>query len=223
MASGRPGKPAPVRGAGFKTRLMREMGGMRIEVARAAPDRLLALAPMFGRAFVDEPMMRWPMGEQGDLAARFTSCFSFFLEAVIGLGLVWEAGNADGAAVWVPPDRRLSAWPDHPWSQPRISALTDDDGVRHEAFWDWVDSRSPDEPLWQLDSIAVEPTAQGRGFGAALIAAGLERAAADGTGAFLSTGTPRNVSIYGRCGFRVVEDLDAPDGGPHVWFMRWDP
>ena len=125
----------------------------------------------------------------------------------------------EGAAVSVPPGR-LEAWEDHPWNQPRINALTDDGGCRYDAFWDWVDSRSPDEPLWQLDSIAVEPAARRR-FGAALIAAGLARARADGVGGFLSTGTRRNVSIYGRCGFRVVEDIDAPGGGPHIWFMRW--
>jgi ribosomal protein S18 acetylase RimI-like enzyme len=61
----------------------------------------------------------------------------------------------------------------------------------------WVDSHSPDEPMWQLDSIAVEPAFQGRGVGRALIAAGLARARAraDSVGAFLSTGTPRNASI----------------------------
>jgi hypothetical protein len=56
-----------------------------------------------------------------------------------------------------------------------------------------------------------------------LIAAGLAQARKVGVGACLSTGTPHNVSIYERCGFRVVEDIDAPDGGPHIWFMRWDP
>ncbi len=86
-----------------------------------------------------------------------------------------------------------------------------------------MDSRRPDEPLWQLDSIAVETAAQGRGFGAALIAVGLSHARADGLGAFLSTGTQRNVAIYQRCGFHVVEDVDPPAGGPHTWFMRWDP
>jgi GNAT superfamily N-acetyltransferase len=131
-------------------------------------------------------------------------------------------GRWEGAAVWVPPDRS-EVWPERPWNQPRIHALTADGGRRYDAFWDWVDAHNPDEPLWQLDSIAVEPMAQGRGFGAALIAAGLALAEADGVGAFLSTGTPRNVSIYGRCGFRVVEDADAPGGGPHIWFMRWDP
>jgi hypothetical protein len=43
-----------------------------------------------------------------------------------------------------------------------------------------------------------------------------------GVGAFLSTGTPGNVPIYERCGFRVIEEADAP-GGPHIWFMRADP
>ncbi len=88
---------------------------------------------------------------------------------------------------------------------------------------DWVYSHGPEGELWQLDSIAVEPRSQGRGLGRALIDAGLERARAESVGAFLSTGTPRNVDIYESCGFRVVEDADAPDGGPHIWFMRWDP
>jgi GNAT superfamily N-acetyltransferase len=105
-------------------------------------------------------------------------------------------GRRGGAAVWLPPDR-VESWEDHPWNQPRIRALAEDRGRRYEAFWDWVDSHSPDEPLWQLDSIAVEPAAQGHGIGRALIAAGLDRARADGVGAFLSTGTRRNVSIDG--------------------------
>jgi hypothetical protein len=42
-------------------------------------------------------------------------------------------------------------------------------------------------------------------------------------GVFLETGTPRNVPYYGRFGFRVAEEPDAPDGGPRMWFMRRDP
>jgi GNAT superfamily N-acetyltransferase len=77
--------------------------------------------------------------------------------------------------------------------------------------------------VWVLDSIAVEPTVQGRGLGAALIATGIELAKADRVGAFLSTGTKRNVQIYERCGFSLTEVADPPDGGPAIYFMRWDP
>jgi GNAT superfamily N-acetyltransferase len=194
----------------------------QIEVSLAGPDRLVDLAPVFGRAFVKEPMMCWPMGEEPDPAERFTRCFGWFLESALELGLVWEAGTARGAAVWVPPGR-FDAWGDHPWNQPRIRAEADDGGCRYDEFWRWVDRHSPRGPLWQLDSIAVDPVVQGHGYGGALILAGLARARSNGVGAFLSTGTERNVTIYGRYGFRVVDDLDAPDGGPHIWFMRWEP
>ena len=108
-------------------------------------DRLSALAPVFGRAFIDEPMMRQPIGDRGDVVDRFTRCFSYFLEKALGLGIVWEAGHAKGAAAWVPPDL-VDGWDDHPWNQPRIDALTEDGGRRYNAFWEWIESRSPASP-----------------------------------------------------------------------------
>ena len=88
--------------------------------------------------------------------------------------------------------------------------------------WDWVATHEPTERAWQLDSIAVQPEFQGRGVGRALIEAGLARARADRVGAFLSTGTAANVTIYSRCGFHVYHVANPPDGGPRIWFMRWD-
>jgi ribosomal protein S18 acetylase RimI-like enzyme len=193
-----------------------------LAVSPAGADRLSALAAVFGQAFVDEPMMRWPMGEVQDPVECFTSCFAVFLEVALDLGLVAEAGDASGAAAWIPPDR-FESWTDHPWNQSRIHALTDDGGHRYDEFWRWIESRSPSEPLWQLDSIAVDPRLQGQGIGGALILDGQTRARAHGMGAFLSTGTERNVSIYGRYGFRVIDDAMAPNAGPRIWFMRWDP
>lgn len=186
------------------------------------PGRLPELAGVFGRAFVNEPMMRWPLGSDGDLVARFTECFACFLEAALPLGLIWEAGAADGAAAWIPPGQS-ETWDSHPWSQARILAVADDGGARYEAFWDWVGAHEPRDPAWHLDSIAVRSDLHGRGVGRALIEAGLAQARADGTGAFLSTGTEANVTIYGRCGFRVYDEAQAPDSGPRIWFMRWDP
>jgi GNAT superfamily N-acetyltransferase len=193
-----------------------------IKVVPAAPGRAEALASVFGRAFVDDPMMRWSLGVHGDFEHRLRRCFSYFLEQVVEFGVVWEVDGGSGAAVWVPPQAGDLGNTD-PWTHPGITALTNDGGRRYDTFWAWVESRLPAEPLWQLDSIAVEPAAQGRGLGKALIEAGLAQARADGVGAFLSTGAARNVDIYGRCGFRIVEEAHAPDGGPTVYFMRWDP
>ena len=59
--------------------------------------------------------------------------------------------------------------------------------------------------------------------GSALIEFGLEQARESGTAMVLETGTQRNVPLYQRLGFHVVEEADSPEGGPHVWFMRRDP
>jgi hypothetical protein len=68
-------------------------------ISSAGPDRLPDLADVFGRAFVDEPMMRWPMGDTHDPTDQFTRCFAYFLEIALGLGFVTEADRAKGAAV----------------------------------------------------------------------------------------------------------------------------
>jgi GNAT superfamily N-acetyltransferase len=192
-------------------------------VARAEPERIDVLASTFGQAFVNEPMMLWPMGLGGDIADALTRCFRCFLEEALRLGVVWDVADGKGAAVWVSPAHSPAWEAADPWNQARIGALTDDGGQRYDDFWAWVESRTPEEPLWLLDSIAVDPSSQGRGLGSALIAAGLTQAAAAGMPAFLSTGTRRNVDVYGRSGFRVVDEADAPGGGPHIWFMRRDP
>ena len=104
-----------------------------------------------------------------------------------------------------------------------IGAMADDGGRRWNTLWEWAGSKVPKEPVWYLDHIGVEPGHQGGGVGTALVQHGLVRARADGVAAFLEVGNPRNVAYYERFGFAVVEAADAPDGGPHVWFMRCEP
>jgi GNAT superfamily N-acetyltransferase len=193
-----------------------------VEITQAGTPRLPALAALMGRAFVDEPMMRWPLGVHGDIEERFTRCFQYFLEGVIPSGTVWEAGAANGAAAWISPGE-MDVWRDAQVNESRMYDLTEDGGRRYDVFWAWVESKVPAEPLWLLDSVGVDRSVRGRGIGAALVQVGLARARADDLPAFLETGTSQNVPFYERLGFRVVDDAVALDGGPRIWFMRWDP
>ena len=69
----------------------------------------------------------------------------------------------------------------------------------------------------------MAPERQGEGIGTALMRDGLARADRDGVAAWLETSIARNAAYYEGFGFRAVVDEDAPDGGPHIWFMRRDP
>jgi hypothetical protein len=56
----------------------------------------------------------------------------------------------------------------------------------------------------------------GRGVGSAL----LEHRLAGITGpAYLESSNQRNVSLYGRFGFEVIQGIPLPDGGPTLWTM----
>jgi len=193
-----------------------------VEISRASLDRLTPLASVLGRSFVVEPMMLWSLGDRGDVAERLTQSFARTLENLIPLDMVWEAGVAEGAAIWVPPSG-AAAWKQTQLGGGPPDASEPEAEARYSGFWTWVESRLPTEPLWHLDAVAVDPVGRGRGIGAALIEHGLAMARADLVGVVLETGNPGNVPYYERFGFRVVDKEDAPLGGPTVWFMRWDP
>jgi ribosomal protein S18 acetylase RimI-like enzyme len=196
-----------------------------MEIRRADPSRLAHIAEVIGRAFVTEPMMTWPLGGlTEDLEERCIRYHQLFLEPLMDRGMVWESADGRGALVLVAPeeadalDDALAHIGDS-----STHTVTDDGGRRHDLFWEWVASKIPRVPVWHLDSVAVAPGSQGRGVGSALIEFALERAGESDTAMVLETGTQRNVPLYERLGFHVVEEADSPEGGPHVWFMRRDP
>ena len=197
--------------------------GVPIEITRAAPERFSALSAVLGRAFVTEPMLQWSLGTHGDMARRFAQYFEYFNDTLARLGMLWEAGRARGAAVWIPAEADNAFTEAVDASRPSVHTLTLDGGRRYDAFWEWIGARIPDERLWHLDSVAVEAGSRGTGVGTSLIRFGLELARAENIGACLETGTPTNVPYYEHLGFRVIDHADAPHSGPHIWFLRWDP
>jgi predicted N-acetyltransferase YhbS len=186
--------------------------------------RMPALAAVLARAFVDDPIIRWPLPEDvDDIEDRVRSMFTWAYEDLADLGMVWETAGGAGVAVWVPPGGAEQLVASDQAVRERLATLTDDGGARYGVMWDWIEAQLPDEPHWFLDAIAVERIRRSQGIGSALVRWGLERAATDGVPAFLETGSDRTVGYYERFGFRVVNEGVPAVGGPHVWFMRLDP
>jgi GNAT superfamily N-acetyltransferase len=148
-----------------------------------------------------------------------TEFFRAFDEGIAAQGWLWEAGDGDGVAAWIPPGSD-DAMMDIDRALRHMLAGA---GQRHGELWEWIAEGFPDEPGWYLDHIGVERERRGAGIGTALIEHGLAFARRDGAPAFLETGRPGNVPYYERLGFRAYLDENAPNGGPHIWFMRYDP
>jgi GNAT superfamily N-acetyltransferase len=85
-----------------------------------------------------------------------------------------------------------------------------------------VEKRHPKKPHYYLSILGVDPPHQGSGRGSALLAPMLRRCDTEGVGAYLETGTERNVRFYSRHGFRVTDEVPLPEGPP-MWLMWRDP
>jgi len=179
------------------------------------------VAGLFGRAFIDDAMLRWPFPPEATVE-DLTELFVILLDVYWPLDAISVIGN-EAAAVWLPPAEAARFVEIEGPTRELIRPLTDDGGARYDAFWDWLAEHLPDEPCWFLDILAVDVDARGRGLGGRLIEQGLVRAHAEGLPTFLETSVRDNVALYERFGFRVIDELAAPGGGPTIWFLRSDP
>lgn len=105
---------------------------------------------------------------------------------------------------------------------PEAARLAGDRAAQAAAAEDALAPHRPAEPTWFLGTVGVRPAAQGRGLGRAVLAPGLQAAAAEGVVAYLETSLPDNVRFYARLGFEVTAQVPLP-AGPTTWAMIRPP
>ena len=196
-----------------------------IEVCPARRADVGALSRVLGRAFHDDPVMRWLQPD----AARRTAALPTFFATVARHHFLASSGSevavsADGvgaAALWDPPGR---------WQQTSREQVVMVPGVLRafrgrlgaaRALAEQMKAVHPEEPHWYLAIIGSDPVVRGGGFAAALMRSRLERCDAEGAPAYLESSNPDNVPYYNRFGFEVTGQIVVPDG-PTLWPM-WRP
>ncbi len=121
-----------------------------------------------------------------------------------------------GVAIWLAPGSIPEAFDDGILSYARsivgdaamerwLTMLDAFERVREEAI---------DAPHWFLALLGVDPVAQGRGVGAALLQVGHDAADRDGRPCFLETFTEPNVAYYRRRGYGLTRSTTIADGVP---------
>ncbi|HZT16087.1 MAG TPA: N-acetyltransferase [Gaiellaceae bacterium] len=196
-----------------------------MEIVRLDPSRLAEASAVLARAFNEDPAWVWlfPNAERRGEVLPWLFRAGFDSTAAD----VWTTqGRVLGAARWLPPGRpamrvapTLRALVVTPL---RLGAATG----RFFAYGRAVENlrlRIAPGPHWYLAGIGVEPDAQRRGIGSALLRPGVEGAARDAVPAVLLTNNERNLSFYERHGFEVAAEGETPEGGPHAWAMVRSP
>ena len=132
-----------------------------------------------------------------------------------------------GVAIWLPPGHRGPSVIDSLRQMPALARLAGWGRLRKigDAMADLEAHRRrhAPSPHFYLSALGVEPDRQGEGVGTALVQPVLDRCDRDRTPAYLETAVARNVLLYERLGFDVVEEIDLPGTDIHGWLMLRAP
>ncbi|SEF78773.1 Acetyltransferase (GNAT) family protein [Thermomonospora echinospora] len=169
------------------------------------------------RAFADYAFTRHVIAADG-YTERLRTFQGMFLERV-GLvhGRVWVSDDLRAVAVWTTPD--ADPTPAFEELAPRVGEIAGNRAAAYQAAEEALAPYRPAGPAWFLATVGVDPDAQGRGLGGAVVRPGLEEAERAGVPAYLETSAERNVRFYERLGFEVEAEAELPGGGPRTWCM----
>jgi ribosomal protein S18 acetylase RimI-like enzyme len=196
-----------------------------MEIVRLRDDQLPEASAVLGRAFQDDPAWRWVLPDPRRRARLLPWLFQVGFE-LLDADLWTTAGPIVGCARWLPPGRSRM----HVGPALRAIVATPvkvrEATSRFLAYGRAVDAvrwRAVPGPHWYLAGIGVDPSAQRRGVGSALLGPGIEAADRAGIPAALLTNSEANLSFYRAHGFEVVLEDATPAGGPHAWMMARPP
>jgi ribosomal protein S18 acetylase RimI-like enzyme len=188
-----------------------------VEVRPAENDEVERVVDPIVLAFATDPIMRWFFPEPH----KFLTAFPAIVRAVAKPAFDSRSAHCVegfvGGALWLPPGVN----PDGP----SIAAVLEENIEPNRlaevmAFIQEKNQYHPDEPLWYLHMIGVDPRAQSKGYGSAMLRYALEQVDAAHAGAYLESTKPENVPIYERYGFETIAIVKVGSSPPIVPMLR---
>lgn len=198
------------------------------KVRLAGAGEEIRVASILNDAFVDEAGLNYWLRQGAAKARARRRFFGAAVRDVVhpkrALWLAEADGEALGAAIWLGPGQK--AYDFSVLKQIAILPLLHTiagiaGGMRGLALGEKLDALHPHEPHAHLVFLGVSPQAQGRGVGSAILKETLAPLDASRMPALLEATTERNVALYQRHGFEIVENLRLPE--LHVRIMWRSP
>jgi GNAT superfamily N-acetyltransferase len=182
------------------------------------------IADLLVRSFADDPVANFMFAGR---RRRQMGLHSFFTTQIqrqfLPYGHVYTTDDLGGVAVWGPPDRKREPLKELLQLLPTAPFLASSRMIKALQLLFEVDSLHPKEPHWYLATLGTEPERQGQGIGSALLRAMLELVDEEGSPAYLESSKHRNVPLYARFGFEVIEEHRSKVGSPPIWRMWREP
>ena len=191
-------------------------GPPRVRLA-AASDRAV-LATLFARAFADDPALCWLFPNPEHRPRQLARLFAVLFDSdANGVRLMLNQGEA--ATLWRGPGHAETTLGEMLRFAPGLLAAFGLAVGRALTLSAAIDAHFPPYPFWYLHLAGCDPVQQGRGFGRAVVQAGIDRMGGSGLPFYLETATMRNIGFYQSLGFRVTDEWRVGRDGPVFWSM----
>jgi ribosomal protein S18 acetylase RimI-like enzyme len=194
-------------------------------IRKVTPADFEGVAAVIAKAFFDDPVMRFFLPDDEARAKRLPRFMRMAVSKITyPYGETYVAEGHQGAALWNPPDQRPHGILNDLSLMPAMLSFTGLRGLpRVMSAFNMIEAKHPKEPHYYLLAIGVDPSAQGQGLGTRLMAPVLEKCDTEGAAAYLEASSERSKALYERNGFKVMEQIQLPKGGPPAWMMWRDP
>jgi ribosomal protein S18 acetylase RimI-like enzyme len=183
-------------------------------------DEVDSLAQVLAGAFEDDPMMRWFIPGDERWRRHASRLFAWYVRRRIRYGTAFSTEDRRSVALWDDPDHvhmTISERLGETAMGARVFGSTAGRAARGAAL---MKAHHPQFPHWYLHIIGVAPERRGRGIGSILLQPVLTRCDQEGMRAYLEASSPRNVRLYERHGFEVVEEVRFPKGPLYFAMVR---
>jgi len=183
-----------------------------------------ALTELLVRAFDDDPVANFMFAGRRRRAFGLHSFYTSQLRhQYMPEGHVYTTEDLSGVALWGPPGRQRHAVLELFQLLPTAPFLLSPHTINALKLMFKVESLHPTVPHWYLFTLGTAPERQGQGVGTALLRSMLAHIDEAGEPAYLESSKERNVPLYSRFGFEVVDELPSKFGSPPIWRMWREP
>jgi ribosomal protein S18 acetylase RimI-like enzyme len=168
-------------------------------------------------AFAGDPMARWSWPTPELFLASWPRMVRGMAWAAFAHGSAWAVDDLRGVALWLAPGVGSDDAALEQLFRETVPRAQQPDGA---AMFEQMAEAHPKQPHWYLPLLGVDPVAQGRKLGAALMAPALAICDRDELPAYLESSNPRNVPFYERLGFRVQSKLQVGSSPTLIPMLR---
>ena len=190
-------------------------------IRRAEFGDVSELSLVLARAFEEDPFMSWLFPEPTYRLKLVQAWMRVEVANALEMDASWVSmisGEIVAGTIWSPPGRDLHESGTFTQLWYLVLGANPDRTSELAQGLSMIGSSHPDEPHFYLNTVGVQPSLAGQGHGGAIIRHTLDLADVDGQPCYLESSSPRNIPLYERLGFEVIQEIALPNG-PKMWGM----